>query len=286
MNVNEANTVVYKKLGTYQWSVPISLNTNFISGYTYNKLCKWSVCPRYTQNFDINSLLEDDLVFLNLDYFESFVNYLSSNNPKNKFILVTQNSDRDFTSQMFESIKGYTSKILAINCTVSDDMIVKIPIGFNDQATAVLDTKDFTFIDKSNLIYMNFKLHHHSDRPVCYDYFKQFDWVDIENGIIPFGEFYDKLRTFKYCLAPRGTGIDTHRLYESLLFGVIPIAKKSELDDLYENFPILIVNDWNEVTPDFLNDNYDSNILKYKMWIEENKDWFLPEYWIKNKTKK
>lgn len=268
-------------INTYQWSVPISLNTNFLSGYTYNKLCKWSVCPRYTQNFDINNLLENDLVFLNLDYYEIFFNYLSINNPKNKFILVTQNSDRDFTSQMFESIKGYTSKILAVNCTVSNDMIVKIPLGFNDQSTAFLDRKDFTFKDKNNLIYMNFKLHHHSDRPVCYDYFRKFDWVDIENGILPVDSFYDKLNTFKYCISPRGAGIDTHRIYESLLFGVIPIIKKSELDDLYRKFPVIIVNDWDEIDYDFLNDNYEYYLEKYFNWINNNKNWYKSEFWIK-----
>lgn len=268
-------------LNSYYWSVPNSLNTNFISGYTYNKLCKWSVCPRYTQNFDINSLLEDDLVFLNLDYFENFVNYISENKPKSKFILVTQNSDRDFTSKMFDSIKGYTSRILAINCTVSDDMIIKIPLGFNDQSTAVLDTKDFTFIDKSNLIYVNFKLHHHSDRPFCYDYFKQFDWVDIESNIIPLDSFYDKLNTFKYCISPRGTGIDTHRTYESLLFGVIPIIKKSELDDLYSKFPVIVVDNWSDVTYDFLTNNYEENLSRYFQWRENNKEWYKSDFWIK-----
>jgi hypothetical protein len=268
-------------VNSYNWLVPSSLNTDFISGYTYNKLCKWSLCPRYEQKFDVNNLSENDFVFLNLDHFESFVNYLNLTKPEKKFILVTQNSDRDFSGQMFNSIKEYTSKILSVNCTVSNEMIVKIPLGFNDQSTEVLDTKDFTFVEKRNLIYMNFKLHHHSDRRVCYDYFKQFDWVDIESGIIPINYFYDKLNTFKYCISPRGTGIDTHRVYESLLFGVIPIIKKSELNDLYSKFPVIIVDNWSDVTYDFLINNYNENLSKYFKWKENNKDWYRSDFWIK-----
>lgn len=250
-----------------------------MSGFTYNKKCNWTVCPRYTQKFEVDKVLENDFVFLNLDHFEQFVEHLRSNRPRNKFILVTQNSDRDFTQNMFDSIKEFTSKILPINCTFQYDN--KIPLGFNDQSTEVLDRKDFTFIEKTNLIYMNFKLHHHSDRPICFNHFSKFDWVIIENGIIPMSDFYDKLNTFKYCISPRGTGIDTHRTYESLLFGVIPIVKKSELDDLYSKFPVIIVDEWSDITHNYLTDNYDTHLSNYFKWKENNKDWYKSDFWIK-----
>lgn len=267
------------------WYTPKNLKTKFIAGFTFNELCKYNLCPRYEQKFDLK-IEEDDILFINLDYIDNLVKFLNSNTPKNRFSIMTHNSDRDFTQQMFDSIEKFVNKIYAINCTISNPKIVKIPLGFNDQSTEFLDDKNIEFTEKSNLLYMNFNLNHHPSRRICFNHFKDFDWVTIDSQCIndtkiPFGEFYDKLSTFKYCLAPRGAGIDTHRLYEALLFGVIPIVKKSELDDLYEKFPILIVNDWDEVTHDFLIDNYDSNILKYKIWIEENKNWFLPDYWTK-----
>ena len=131
-------------------------------------------------------------------------------------------------------------------------------------------TINFDFIEKQNLIYMNFKLHHHFDRPICFDYFKKFDWVDIENNILPLKDFYDKLKTFKYCVSPRGTGIDTHRVYECLLYGVIPIVKKSTLDDLYENLPVLLVDKWEDVTYELLVNSYDENMSKYFEWKNNN----------------
>ena len=267
------------------WYTPKNLKTKFIAGFTFNELCKYNFCPRYEQKFDL-SIGEEDILFINLDYIDNLVSFLNSNPPKSKFNIMTHNSDQDFTQQVFSSIEIFVNKIYAINSTFSNPKVVKIPLGFNDQSTEFLDEKNLEFTEKSNLLYMNFNLNHHPSRRVCFDHFNGFDWVTIGNQCIndtkiSFSEFYDKLRTFKYCLSPRGDGIDTHRVYESLLFGVIPIVKKSELDDLYENFPILIADDWSVVTPDFLNDNYDTNILKYKTWIKKNKDWFLPEYWIK-----
>lgn len=266
------------------WYTPKNLKTKFIAGFTFKELCKYNLCPRYEQKFDL-SIGERDILFVNLDCIDSLVSFLNSNPPKSKFNIMTHNSDQDFTQQIFNSIEMFATKIYAINSTVSNPKIVKIPLGFNDQSTEFLDEKSLEFTEKSNLLYMNFNLKHHPSRRVCFDHFNGLDWITIGHQCIndtkiPFSEFYDKLKTFKYCLAPRGAGIDTHRVYESLLFGVIPIVKKSELDDLYKNFPILIVNDWAEVTSDFLNDNYDTYILKYKTWVEKNKDWFLPRYWI------
>jgi hypothetical protein len=262
------------------WRIPETKN-DFISGYFYHKLCDWSVCPRYEQKFDLSKLKLDDLVFINLDYFENFINYLNSNTINFKFILVTQNSDRDFTKPMFDLIDKYVSKVLVINCNFLHEKVYKIPLGFNDHATEFLDKEDFTFFEKSNLIYMNFKLHHHNSRPICFDYFSKFDWVDKEDGILTLKNFYNKLKTYKYCLSPRGTGIDTHRVYECLLYGVIPIVVKSTLDDLYKDLPVLLVDKWEDVTYDFLINSYQDKISEYFIWKENNQDWYKSKNWIR-----
>ena len=262
------------------WKKP-ETEKGFISGYSYHKLCDWSLCPRYDQKFSPSDVQENDLVFLNLDHIEQFVNYLNSNKLKNKFILVTQNSDRDFTQHMFNSIERFVNKIFAINSTASSEKIIKIPIGFNDHSAEILEKEDITFIEKGNLVYVNFKIHHHRERIPCLNYFKQFEWVDVQNDIIPNKEFYNKLKTFKYCISPRGTGIDTHRLYESLIYGVIPITKTSELNELYSNFPLRVVDTWEDVSYDFLVDNYDKNLSNYFEWIEKNPNWYKSENWIK-----
>lgn len=60
-----------------------------------------------------------------------------------------------------------------------------------------------------------------------------------------------------YSFAPRGNGLDTHRLWEALYLGTIPIVKSSSLDSLYSDLPVLIVSDWNEVNQAFLEENYE-----------------------------
>lgn len=83
---------------------------------------------------------------------------------------------------------------------------------------------------------------------------------------------------YAFIISPHGNGLDCHRTWESLVLGCIVIVKRSPLDPLYEGLPVVIVEDWNEITTDNLN-----------LWHEQHRDAFdRPEvqekltnrYWI------
>ena len=59
---------------------------------------------------------------------------------------------------------------------------------------------------------------------------------------------------FAFQVSPPGNGLDCFRTWESLALGVIPIVKTSPLDALYraEELPVVIVEDWDEITRDNL----------------------------------
>ena len=59
--------------------------------------------------------------------------------------------------------------------------------------------------------------------------------------------FWRLLQAHTFALAPSGAGLDTHRLYEILFMGSIPIVLSSPMDAFYtQNFPILIVESWEQ----------------------------------------
>ena len=57
-------------------------------------------------------------------------------------------------------------------------------------------------------------------------------------------------------LAPPGRGVDTHRLWEALYLGCVPVVARSSLDSIYADLPVLIVKDWKDVTATFLEDKW------------------------------
>jgi hypothetical protein len=82
---------------------------------------------------------------------------------------------------------------------------------------------------------------------------------------------------YAFVLSPHGNGLDCHRTWEALVLGCITIVKKSSIDSLYSGLPVLIVNDWNEISEPFLKEtihkykdivfDYDKLTLKY--WMDK-----------------
>uniref|UniRef100_A0A914PU79 Exostosin GT47 domain-containing protein n=1 Tax=Panagrolaimus davidi TaxID=227884 RepID=A0A914PU79_9BILA len=94
-----------------------------------------------------------------------------------------------------------------------------------------------------------------------------------------------KLGNSKFVLSPPGNGIDCFRTWESLSMGAVPIVLKSELQPLYDEMPVMVVNDWKEVTEESMNKFSDEKIMKLdkdgvplrpKLWLR---------YWINRISK-
>ena len=134
-------------------------------------------------------------------------------------------------------------------------------------------------IDKSNLAYINFNISNYpNERQFIFDKFKNESWIkigNVENSIDGRTNFLRDIKSSKFVFCPRGNGIDTHRLWESLYMGSIPIVKYENTHHLLTDLPILFIKDWNEINEDFLNDKYIEII---------NKEWNLSKlkirYWI------
>ena len=72
---------------------------------------------------------------------------------------------------------------------------------------------------------------------------------------------------YAFVLCPPGNGLDTHRTWEALVLGCIPVVKTSGLDTLYANLPVLIVKKWGDVTESLLTDTlreYSTKTFNYE----------------------
>lgn len=50
-----------------------------------------------------------------------------------------------------------------------------------------------------------------------------------------------------FVVAPPGHGLDTHRAWEVLALGSVPVVLSSSLDALYSEFPVVMIDSWDEV---------------------------------------
>jgi hypothetical protein len=214
------------------------------------------------------------------------------NPPQNSLpIIISGHSDYAITDQHVEQ---YTPKVWwTVNKQSS--RIFAFPLGITNHTNESHLHQIYGDLDMmvevlnqprniQNLVYMNFNIGTFpQERQVVWDMFKDFDWVTTahsENSLDARKKFLQQIRNHSFTLCPRGNGIDTHRLWETLYMGGIPIVKENLAMDDFKDFPILFIKDWNQVTPEFLkeqeyvlqNKNFDLEKLKVNYWIEKIKN--------------
>lgn len=146
---------------------------------------------------------------------------------------------------------------------------------------------------KTALVYLNFDPTMHNDREKVIELFADKPYCLKPDDELPFKEYLAEMAHCKFAFSPRGTGPDSYRTWEALLVGTIPIVRKgeyeqyefgphcshSELDTLYEGLPVLVVNDWPEITEEFLHKKYEEIMAKQY----DIRPLYL-EYWYKKIT--
>jgi hypothetical protein len=84
---------------------------------------------------------------------------------------------------------------------------------------------------------------------------------------------------YAFVVSPFGNGYDCHRTWEALILGCIPIVKKSGIDNLYDDLPVLIVQDWSYITEQLLRKTIEDFKKKHEKG-EFNYDKLTLNYWI------
>lgn len=88
---------------------------------------------------------------------------------------------------------------------------------------------------------------------------------------------YNQWKQYKFILSPPGTGFDCHRTWEAVSIGIIPIVLSSTLNELYEDLPILVVDNYDILSEEFLknkyiiikNGKYDMDKITLDYWIHK-----------------
>jgi hypothetical protein len=91
--------------------------------------------------------------------------------------------------------------------------------------------------------YLQFK----EDRRSIFEQLVKADVVDYRS-FMRRSELWRTKGNYAFSISPHGNGLDCHRTWEDLVLGCIVIVKTSPLDCLYEGLPVVIVQDWSEVT--------------------------------------
>lgn len=224
------------------------------------------------------------------NYFINFNNLIYSNindvlnhiNSKGK-ILITHNGDEGATEKIlsqFKNIKFW----FAQNVLSDNKRIIPIPIGLeNDYIKGQPERKQILYNKYKNdkipkkLIYLNCNTKRHKiDRESAYNYFLNKSWcTSKKHGSIDYPTYCDDILDHHFIISPQGNGLDCHRNWEILYLNRYPIMKKYYgLEKLYEDLPVLFVDNWYDINENLLhnflnkikNTKYNYDKLKFSYW--------------------
>ena len=213
------------------------------------------------ENLHPDEVKEGDIVFVKTDYIYhgQFINILKL--IKNKFTLISAGSSYNVSL-------GHPSYLDILNsdkvkywfCTnppnIDHPKLIATPIGFEEKEREGGDQEvikkhwdnKLRWDDKINKLYLSYHtLGHNPSR-------------DKKNKL-SFDKYLDEMGKYKYTICLEGSGFDTHRNYESLLVGSIPIMIDSSVKKIYKdwNLPSIFVDNWTDIRSNF--DLYKNNDL-------------------------
>jgi len=241
----------------------------FISGDTFRKYCDF-VLDEASNNFNPAAVKLGDTIFVGLKYLDKFFDQYHSK-IKGKYILVSHNEDCSTPGKFKKFLDDH--KLVAWftqNMDISrHPKVIPIPIGLSNQhlscghsrnnvinITNTLSLRKVPVI-KKHLLYCNFDFKTSpKTRSPIYTFFKKkgfCSWSSKKKYVA----YLNDLALSKFVLCPHGNGLDCHRTWETLYMGSFPLVKCSTLDALYDGLPVLIVDDWKDVTMEFLSKKYE-----------------------------
>jgi hypothetical protein len=247
--------------------------------------------------YNLNEIKDNSVVYICNTAIRNFSDRLENINAR--FILVSGDSDDTVYEDLFDSYDDFlkfieSDKIIkwfSQNCTVTHPKIHQIPIGLDYHSDIYKDRK-ISAVDQENIIneiinnskpfnerimkaYCNFHFNMNS-------YDRKDALANINKNLVyyepdkikRFDNYYSQSK-FVFVISPHGIGLDCHRTWEALVLGCIPIVKTSGLDSLYDNLPVLILNDWSDLTEELMIDT----INKFKN-IKFNYEKLTIKYWL------
>lgn len=248
--------------------------------------------------FQINKLskLHDGIkiIFCKTDFLGAEFDYIRK--LKSEVVLISGNSDYAISDQTMSFLPPNVKKWFAQNALANHPRLEPLPIGYENRFFCERDGHgigypervwikenlcEFTQIKPDKEIYCNFNISTNPrHRNAVLHYCNRAGFMTIKQANLSLEEFYNDVFEHRMSVCPIGNGIDTHRLWEVLSCGRVPITVKAgdfKIYELYEKLPIIILNSIEDLTnKELIYEEYDKQLLK----MDVAKQMVDTDYWI------
>lgn len=168
-----------------------------------------------------------------------------------------------------QSVGDRFRELYVVNCCTKDPRVTALPKGVTPHRHPWRLAWAQPCRRKTELAYCNFSLgnltqpRYVEKREAVLQTLRNKSWLTFENVGNRFGtydltllRYYQRVCQHRFTISPEGNGIDCHRTWEALYLKSIPIVQRSTEMSHFEDLPILFTDDYSELTPAYLNEQY------------------------------
>lgn len=156
----------------------------------------------------------------------------------------------------------------AVQVLTTHPLLTPMPLGVEGSIVPLLESTE-RHERREIPLYLNFARSHQGFtgdplRKALWNHFAPLPWVAADPWTKGTEAHYvSQLGKSRFVLSPPGLAWDCYRTYEAIAMGAIPIVqRKSPATDVCEALPVLLVDDWDEVTPERLAHEWDARAPK------------------------
>jgi hypothetical protein len=214
------------------------------------------------------------------------------NSNLSKINLVTAQSDLSISRKVYNSKPNFVMNWYTTNLRLDKKNLIAIPLGLSDPSGKNLSFKDFIelsdrSINKTKKIYMNYEVNtNFFNRVNLTRKYKDNESFVYQESKLELIDYLTELSTYKYTLSPWGNGYDTHRFWESIYAGSIPITKEHLTYSSSKDLPAVLLKNYKNINIDIL-ETKDFKMEKFnfdKLTVDFWSDYFHSGLKLKNKN--
>jgi hypothetical protein len=254
----------------------------FISGDGFRKIAN-HIFDETRSHIQADRLRPGDIIFVATHLAKTFFLEYSPQ-IRVPYTLITHNSDMAASEELIALIDKNVRTWFAQNNTYAHERVTPIPIGLeNLHHYRVGIPAKFAAIRqprrRRNRVLVSFNMSTNpAEREAIHELAKQLDYADCITQWLDQDTYLRTLAEYRFVVSPPGHGLDTHRTWEAMYLGVIPIVGDSVTMRSFQELglPIWILQDWNSLvnvrTEDLeekyeaLNARFSNRALYFEYW--------------------
>jgi hypothetical protein len=226
-----------------------------------------------------------DVVFCKID--EVWRLFKALRRTRKRVVLVTGEGDKPVDRDLWRHCPPHVAAWFGTNMEVEgNSRVCGLPLGLgNADGRKTLSWDEIRAVpesapERNRLLYANFSAH---SNPAVREPLRRWlnepaqNWITRSDHDPDGGKasYLQALRSHRFVLCPPGNGVDTHRFWEALYCGAVPVIRRSVAMNYFTGLPVVLLDDLREVTPRALHDHpssrmaFDDTILRLDYWRDK-----------------